>query len=205
MGPGLGTVGAVAADRELDRRRFGFGHRRIDELRPIAAPKDLLGGNLGRILKRGPGGPEARPGPVLRPSRKARAERVPLDVTDHSDQEVVVLDQEPLESALPDMTAVVVVFPIALDMRGHEPLHPAGEVAVSKRSDDKVEMVGHQTVCQQTHRQPYRRLADRLEESLVIPRLMKNLGSGVPPIQDVIAIPCLSRAVRGINHPLYPI
>ena len=49
-------------------------------------------------------------------------------------------------------------------------------------------MIGHETVRQDTHRHTLRRVAQQIEERLVIPIRMKHLGPGIAPIDDVVTI-----------------
>ncbi|MDB5352893.1 MAG: hypothetical protein JWN86_4140 [Planctomycetota bacterium] len=57
--PVLSPGGTVPTDREPDRLRFGSGHRRVDELRPTAATKDLVRSNPRCHLKRHSRRPQA--------------------------------------------------------------------------------------------------------------------------------------------------
>ncbi len=76
-------------------------------------------------------------------------------------------------------------------MGGHQPLHPAREVTVAMRAEDQVEVVGHEAVGEQSHGQPDRGFADGLEEGGEVLGLVEDLGSGVTPVEDVVAIPGL--------------
>ena len=54
-----------------------------------------------------------------------------------------------LEPALPDVTAGPVTPQVAPHVRGHQPVHPAAQVAVFARPKCQVEMVGHEAVGQE--------------------------------------------------------
>jgi hypothetical protein len=77
---------------------------------------------------------------------------------------LVLLDEERLKSNLPDVSAPTAMPKLAADMRRQQPLHPAAEIAVSRRPDDQMDMIGNEAAQQrhrQTHRGPYDRLKER--------------------------------------------
>jgi hypothetical protein len=69
-----------------------------------------------------------------------------------------------LESSLPDMAAVVVVTQITTDMSRHQPVHPTTEVAIAMWPENEMEVVGHQAVGDDPHRQSDRRFHHRVKK-----------------------------------------
>ena len=78
---------------------------------------------------------------------------------------VVLLDGESLEASLPDVSAELVVAMIAADMRSHQPLHPAAQVAIFVRMQHQMEVIGHHTEANQSHRQPIISFTDQPQSS----------------------------------------
>jgi hypothetical protein len=97
------------------------------------------------------------------------------------------LDGEGLEPALPDVSTGMVMPLVAPDMGCQEPVHPAAQVPVAGRPEGQVEMIGHQTIGQHPHGIPEGRLGNDLNERVVIAILVKDLGTGITPVQDVVA------------------
>src|SRR5690349_5682265 len=113
---------------------------------------------------------------------------------------VVFLNREGFEAALPDVSAAAVVPMVAADVRRHQPLHPASEVAVLIGPEHQVKVVGHQAVAQDPHPQTLARRLEETDEGVVICRLMKHLSPAVPAIQDVIT-PIPERGPCSAWHP----
>src|SRR5262249_9953478 len=70
--------------------------------------------------------------------------RIALDVSQHRQQVVVLLDRKGLETPLPHMAARGVVFVITANVSREQPLHPAAQIAVFVRPQDQMEVVGHE-------------------------------------------------------------
>jgi hypothetical protein len=56
-------------------------------------------------------------------------------------------------------------------VRREQPVHPARQVAILKRSNHQVKVIRHETISEQPHRKPNRRLPNGLEEGGIVPDL----------------------------------
>lgn len=101
---------------------------------------------------------------------------------------LVFLDWECLESPLPDVSARLVMTMVSADMRCQEPLHPSAEVAVARRPEHQMEVVRHQAIAQNSHREPIGRGPDQFDECRVIVDLMEDLRPGIPSVEDMITV-----------------
>lgn len=131
---------------------------------------------------------QAGPGPVLGFLDQASSKGIPLNVADDRSEIIVFLDRERFESALPHVTAGMVVPVVATNMRGHQPLHPGAEVTIADRPDNQVKMVGHQTVTNDAYWSTLAGQFDQLDEGGVVGWLVENLSAGVTAIEDVVAV-----------------
>jgi hypothetical protein len=99
---------------------------------------------------------------------------------------IVVLNDECLETSLPNVPARAVVAVIASGVGHEQPLHPSAQVAVGLRTDHQVKMVGHQTVPQHIHGKPSAGVNDGLDESVVVTGLTEDGLAAVAAIEHVI-------------------
>lgn len=70
------------------------------------------------------------------------------------------------------------------------------------RPDDKMEVVGHQAISDQSHRQSDRGFENRIEESREILSPVKDLDPSVASIEDMITKVALRRADRARHDQL---
>jgi hypothetical protein len=77
---------------------------------------------------------------------------------------------------------------IAAHMRVQQPMHPAAQIAILTGPDSEMEMIGHETIADQPHRDAEPGFTDQSEEALVVPRLAEDSGAGIATIQDMVAI-----------------
>ncbi len=82
---------------------------------------------------------------MLGPVDQPRTDGIALYVSEHFEEMQIVLNREGLEAALPDMSAALIVLVITPHVTGHQPLHPAAEVAVLIRPEHQMEVIRHQT------------------------------------------------------------
>jgi hypothetical protein len=115
-----------------------------------------------------------------------RAQCVSLDVPQHGQQVLVLLDRKRLEASLPDMPASAVMPMIASHVAGEQPLHPAPQIAVLSRPDNQVKMIRHHAIAQHAHRQPLARPRDQPDEGRVIIVFVEDLGPRVATIEHMI-------------------
>ena len=74
---------------------------------------------------------------------------------------------------------------VAADVRGHQPVHPAAQVAVVAGPQGQVEVVGHQAVGQDAHGRADHGLGHHVDEGIIIVGLVKDGGTGVAAVEDV--------------------
>jgi len=113
---------------------------------------------------------------------------------------LVFLDRERLEPPLPDVPARLVMAMIAADVRRQEPLHPPAEIAIARRPEHRMEVLRHQAIAQNPHRESLGRRADQSDEGRIIVDLMKDLRPGIPLVEDLVTVISL----RGSGCPLLP-
>ena len=94
---------------------------------------------------------------------------------------VVILDGKGLEAPLPDVPCGAVMAMVALGVRREQPLHPTSQIAIMTGPQYQVEVVGHEAIAEQVHRQASASADDRLDEGIVIARLCgRQPGGGCP-------------------------
>ena len=126
-------------------------------------------------------------------------DRVALDVAQHQQQMVVLLDGKRLEAALPNVAAGAVVLQVAADMGGQQPMHPAAEVAVVMRPQRQVEVIGHQAVGEDAQGVTQARLGHHPQERLMVLLFMEDLGTAIAAIQHMIT-KAAGRSTQGSRH-----
>ena len=93
---------------------------------------------------------------------------------------------------------------IAAGVGGEKPLHPPPQVTVVRGPKQHVEVVGHQAVAQQVHGHEGAGIDHRLDEGVVITRLVENGLASVTPIQGVIPHPTDGGASSSRHAPRIP-
>ena len=127
------------------------------------------------------------PWPILGSLDHSRTSDIPFDVPQHHSEVVILSDGKGLEPALPDVSVGMVMPLVTPDMGCQEPLHPTAPVPILGWPEGQVEMIGHQTIGQHPHGIPEGCLGNDFNERVVIPILVKDLGAGITPVQDVVA------------------
>jgi hypothetical protein len=95
---------------------------------------------------------------------------------------LILFDREGLESALPKVSARLMVFVVTPNVRGAKPLHPVAEIAVAVRPKHQVKVVGHQATTEHAHGHFDGGVRDGFHESLdtnlrILTRPLTGLGS----------------------------
>src|SRR5208337_468415 len=114
---------------------------------------------------------QAGPGPLLGSLHQTGPQRIPLDVPQNHQKVFVLLDQKGLvtpliEMAVPDL--VTMLLP-PFHMRVGHLLHERGKIAIPLGPNEKMPVVGHQTVSAQPHPASSQRfLNDPLERQKVL-------------------------------------
>ena len=68
------------------------------------------------------------------------------------------------------------------------PVHPAAQVAIVSGPEGEVEVVRHEAVSQNSHRDTKRRLGHDLEKRLIVVGLVEHLGACVAAIEDMVCV-----------------
>ncbi len=113
----------------------------------------------------------------------------------------VFFDRETFESALPNVSARMIVLMVAADMGGEEPGHVSAQLTVLAWPKCEVEMVGHQAEGQQPHRDMLLRLVQELDEGLEITVLVKDGAPAIPTVKDMVTVSAQSNS-KGSCHAL---
>ena len=192
---------AVAAVRDPpfhappQSQQLPFRLRLVDMLLPAVAPFHRT-----FAIPRGSGGRtrqvEGRVGPDRGGFDEVRPEGISLDIPQHRQQVLVLLDGERFESPLPDVAGGLVVLVVAADVRREQPLHPAGQIAILARPEDQVKMIRHQAISEQPHRHDIVGGGEEADECLIIGRLVKHPLTGISAAEDVVAVATGRVAVR---------
>ena len=99
---------------------------------------------------------------------------------------IVVLDDERLESPLPNVPAGTVVAVIASGVGHEQPLHPSAQVAVSLGTHQQVTTIRYQTVPEHIHGKPSAGVDDGLDEGVLVAGLMEDGLAAVAAVEHVI-------------------
>ena len=195
--PGLASVRFSSLHRVSQAVEVAGGQWFVDARRPG-------GGTQRRFAQpqlRTPFAPrgETRPSPILRPLHQFGTQRVAFDVTRNGPQVIFILDRERLEAALPDVPGRAVMTMITPRVCRQEPLHPAPEVALPFGSDDQVERMGYSTRSEDVQWQPNARVGHRLDEGVVILRLVEDRFPPIPSVPYVVT-KAPDRGPRGSWH-----
>jgi hypothetical protein len=65
---------------------------------------------------------------------------------------LIFRDGKCFEATLPDMTAGSIMPDVAANVRGHQPMHPATQIAVRSGPEREMQVIRHQTVGEDAHR-----------------------------------------------------
>ena len=96
---------------------------------------------------------------------------------------VVFRDRERFEPPLPHMPRGAVVAVLAAGVRREKSLHPVPEVAILMGPEYQMEVVGHQAIAQQIHRQTLASVDHRLDEGVIITGLEKTTSRRLPRLR----------------------
>ena len=88
---------------------------------------------------------------------------------------------------------------VASHMGVERPMHPAAEVALFERPKDEVEMVGHQALRQEAHRDFDLGMGESFHEGVVVAVLKENALAIVASIENVVAL-VANRGSGGTGH-----
>ena len=127
--------------------------------------------------------PETSVPPKIRAVAQSCRVRIPLDVTAHRQDMLVVLHRKRLVASLIQMTFTggVVVRVVTLSMRQPQPLPEATHLAIDIGADDQMPVVRHQAVRKQFQLYTVERFGDDSLERFVIRIFVKDRGSPVRP------------------------
>jgi hypothetical protein len=99
---------------------------------------------------------------------------------------IVVLDDERLESPLPNVPAGTIVAVLASGVGHEQPLRPSAQVAVGLSTHQYVKMILYQTVPEHIHGEPSAGVDDGLDEGFVVAGLAEDGLAAVAAVEHVI-------------------
>src|SRR5262249_4764993 len=99
---------------------------------------------------------------------------------------IVVLNRERLVAPLPDMPRGVVVPVVAEGLGRQQPAHPPAQVAIGLWPQYEMEMVGHEAIAEDIHRDAADSLRHGVDEGIIISRLVEDRGAAIAAIQGVV-------------------
>jgi len=97
------------------------------------------------------------------------------------------------------MAGRMVMAMVTTNVSGEQPLHEVAEVSVVSGPNRQMEVVGHQTIGEQTDGRPLPGLVKEFQEGDIIAVFMEHRAASVATIQDVVAITTL-RSSTGAWH-----
>ena len=100
---------------------------------------------------------------------------------------LVFFDGERLETALPDVAAGVIMLVVTANMGIEHPVHPAAQIPVFFRPDHQMKVIGQQAKPEDRHGDLDTRMADGLEEGLVVAVLVEHRAAAIASVHDVVA------------------
>jgi hypothetical protein len=89
---------------------------------------------------------------------------------------------------------------IAANLSRHEPHHVCAQFAVPPRPKKQVEVIGHQTKSQETHRDALPGFIQQAEKGLEVAGFAKDRTSAIAPIKDMITISAQGIACAARHH-----
>jgi hypothetical protein len=184
--PGHAAIRRPTIHASAHRFEFSRRQRLIDPVEPRVGPRHRSGHKITRPIVRRVPQSGARPVPVLRSPNQFSTQGIPLDIAKQREQMPILFDGKSLEAALPKVSAVLVMFVVAAHVRVQQPVHPLAQVAVVFRPERQVEMVGHQTVPQDPHRNFDTSMGHGFEKRQVVAILAENPPTIVAAIEDVV-------------------
>lgn len=94
---------------------------------------------------------------------------------------------------------------VAPDMAGHPPLHKRAEGFCRSGRNDEMEVVGHQAEAKDLDGMPGFLRAEQIEEGGIVGGLVKDGGTTVATVQEVIGMPgtVAARDARHRNHTVH--
>ena len=135
--------------------------------------------------------PCAAPYPILSSMHKPRPHRVSFYIAAHGVKMLVALHGERLETSLVDVPfsfTVVGLLP-ATSMGGSQLVHERGQLIILFRPQNKVPVVGHQTIAKNPHGDDQQRFFHNPDECFVIGWFVEQCLAAVPTIQAMIRDP----------------
>ncbi len=189
--PGPRVV-AEGRTRTTDRRRASSSSRVTRRVHPVLPVSRR--GHRPSLARRQPRSDHpapasgAGPAPVRCPRHKSGTQRVPLHVPADDAEVTVLLNRKALEPSLVQRSSpgrVMVRVP-TLGVRHRQPAHILRQFSILARPQNKVPMVRHEAVCQQTGAGPLLGLKQHLFERLVISFFAEDASPAHRPVQDVI-------------------
>ena len=139
--------------------------------------------------------------PILGACYQFSRESVSLDISQDSEQMLVLLDQARLVAALPEPPGGSVLAVMSAHMRREQPTSPRRNVVAPSRPHDKMHMIRHEANGEQRQFDTLLRLAHVSEEGQVVSATVKDASLLVAAIDYVVALIRRDHS-RGTGHAL---
>ena len=97
------------------------------------------------------------------------------------------------------MSAPSIALAIAVHLGRQQPLHPAAQVSIVVRPEYQVEMIGHQAIADQAHQHAGVRLAQKMDESVIVVGVVEYPRPAIATVQGVVTI-STNRCSCGSGH-----
>lgn len=153
--------------------------RVLDPGQPISGEWDKKGSDHGGML-------QTRPRPLGRRLHELRPNGVARDIAQHGEQVGILLNGKTFEAAWPDRAMTSVMPMLAAHVARHPPLHERTECTLRGGLHDKMNMVRYETEAPDADRILGDGHLQQSQKRSVVAILMKDDGSTVPTIQDMI-------------------
>jgi hypothetical protein len=149
--------------------------------------------------------PGATPGPGICPIDEASFERVSLDISPRSEQAVIVEDRHASISTLvdrPQSDCAALSMEVAR-MRAGQPLHELRDGGTGTRPQQKMHVVLHQAVRNNSYRLSSASMVHQLNERVIVLTTIEQHALSRPSVEDVIHESAWGHAFRS-SHGVCP-
>ena len=171
------VLGSLANCRQL-RLKF----RGVDHVGPVCGHGKwpLFEWNTSEVIAPSP---EAAPPPEFSSIDESCADRISFNVSQHGEEMAVALDRDRFISALIHVSHSARFFRLVPTLRvdEREPMHESRQFVVD-RPDDKVPVVWHHTIAEESRRMPHQRLTKRGLKAHVIGIVHEESASSCRPV-----------------------
>ena len=101
---------------------------------------------------------------------------------------MIILHDKVLVASLPDVARRAVFLVVVTRMSREQPLHPSGNVTITRGTNHEMNMVRHEARRQQRELHVFLRLAHQMQECGIVRGLVKYFGLPIRSIEHVIIL-----------------